>query len=340
MAVPAVYELHKRGFDIDWVCGRAARPLLECYSWINVLPVDDRAILRGRFVERARSIVGLWAKVAKRHYDLCAVLYYDRRFRWLTAPIRARRKFMLSNDIRARRLLPGRHHTDEYYRLLAQEEDVCRDSSTCPVSPDRLPPGPVFPDRNGRRRIALFPGGTSNVLGEQVLRRWPVENYAAAARLLAARGWEVVVMGGVEDTWVQPYFQHLGVRGAIGTLSLPEVVRAFDECDAVVTHDTGPLHLAGLSDCSLIAIFGPTDPATRVPRRPYSVGIWGGQGFACRPCYDGRDFAPCKFNGCMHQVTPELVLGELDRLLAERQAGLSSPWRIVFPDPTRKRPNR
>ena len=38
----------------------------------------------------------------------------------------------------------------------------------------------------------------------------------------------------------------------------------------------------------------------------------------------------------MHQVTPELVLGELDRLLAERQAGLSSPWRIVFPDPDAK----
>jgi len=45
------------------------------------------------------------------------------------------------------------------------------------------------------------------------------------------------------------------------------------------------------------------------------VGIWGGKGFACRPCYDGRNFAPCQFGG-MHQVTTELVLRELDKLFS------------------------
>ena len=62
------------------------------------------------------------------------------------------------------------------------------------------------------------------------------------------------------------------------------------------------------------------------------AGIWGGQGFACRPCYDGRDFAPCQFNGCMHQVSPEMVLRELDQLLNDRSLGKASPWRIVYPD--------
>jgi heptosyltransferase-2 len=186
--------------------------------------------------------------------------------------------------------------------------------------------------------VAIFPGGTSNVLGEQVLRRWPVENYVKVAEHLLHRGWEVAILGGPDDLWVQPYFSNVAVQDYVGQWSLPEVVSGCEECDAVITHDTGPLHLAGLTRACLIGIFGPTDPAMRVPRRPYSVGIWGGQGFACRPCYDGRHFAPCKFNGCMHQVTPELVLGELDRLLTERQAGLSSPWRIVFPDPDAKTP--
>lgn len=35
----------------------------------------------------------------------------------------------------------------------------------------------------------------------------------------------------------------------------------------------------------------------------------------------------------MHQVSPALVLHELDRLLTEREQGLPSPWRIVFPEP-------
>jgi heptosyltransferase-2 len=110
------------------------------------------------------------------------------------------------------------------------------------------------------------------------------------------------------------------------------VISACDDCDAVVSHDTGPLHLAGLSRAPLIGIFGPTDPATFLPRRPFSVAIWGGHGFACRPCYDGRNFAPCQFNGCMHQVSPELVLRELDRLLNDRDQGMPSPWRIVVPE--------
>lgn len=171
------------------------------------------------------------------------------------------------------------------------------------------------------------------MLGEQVLRRWPIENYVQLARLLVTRGWEIAILGGPEDAWVQPYFENFAVTDLVGRLSLGEVVRACDECDAVITHDTGPLHLAGLSKTCLIGIFGPTDPATRVPRRPYSLGIWGGQGFACRPCYDGRDFAPCTFNGCMHQVSPELVLRELDRLLSDWQHGVLSPWRIVVPEP-------
>jgi heptosyltransferase-2 len=169
-------------------------------------------------------------------------------------------------------------------------------------------------------------------LPQHALRRWPIESFVALARQLLDRGWEVLLLGGPEDGWVRPYFQDLVVTDCIGTLSLPEVITVCDSCDAVISHDTGPLHLAGLSRACLVGIFGPTDPATRVPRRPFSSGIWGGQGFACRPCYDGRDFAPCRFNGCMHQVTPELVLRELDAQLGDRSRGVSSAWQVIFPD--------
>jgi heptosyltransferase-2 len=331
MAIPAVRALYEQGFDIHWVCGSAAQPLLECYSWITLIPVNDKAILRGGIWERAKNIAGLWGRVAFKGYDLCATLYYDRRFHLLTWPIRAKRKLALSGRSRETALLAGRHHTDEYFRVLLGIEDGCREQSSSPVRPDRLPQSGWKPEK-ASRRVAIVPGGTSNVLGEQVLRRWPVERYVTLAHRLIDRGWEVVLLGGPEDEWVKPYFGTLMVTDCIGTLSLPEVIRAFDTCDAVVSHDTGPLHLAGLSETCLVGVFGPTDPATRVPRRPFVVGIWGGQGFACRPCYDGRDFAPCQFNGCMHQVALDMVLRELDRLLSDRSLGRSSPWRIVYPD--------
>ncbi len=339
MAIPAAHALCERGFEIYWACGKAAQPLLECYSWINVIPVDDKAILLGGPWERVKSIVGLWSRIDFKGYDLCAVLYYDKRFRLLALPIRARRKFTLSTHSRKTALLAGRHHTDEYVRILLDTTDGCREQSIFPVRPDRLPLSPWSQGR-APRRIAIVPGGTSNVLGEQFLRRWPIESYVVLAKRLLDRGWEVALLGGPEDVWVKPYFRELAFTDAIGTLSLPHVVSACDACDAVVTHDTGPLHLAGLSKTCLVGIFGPTDPATRVPRRPFAVGIWGGQGFACRPCYDGHDFAACQFNGCMHQVTPERVVRELDRLLSDRSLGISSPWRVVYPNDGSSRDDR
>jgi heptosyltransferase II len=331
MAIPAARALYERGFDIHWACGRAVRPLLACYSWINMIEVDDAGILRGAALQRVKSIAAFWSKVAFKQYDVCATLYYDRRYRFLTFPIRARRKWALSHQSRSKELLPGRHHTDEFVRVVLDAEDTCREWSTPPVRPDRLPRSPL-PDKVAPRRVAIVPGGTSNLLRQQILRRWPVETYVALAQRLLERGWEVLLLGGQEDAWVKPHFQELVVTDCIGTLSLPEVVSVCDSCDAIVSHDTGPLHLAGLSETPLVGIFGPTDPATRIPRRDFAVGIWGGQGFACRPCYDGVDFAPCQFNGCMRQVTPEMVLRELDRLLTVRMQGAPSPWRIVFPE--------
>jgi heptosyltransferase-2 len=339
MAIPAVHALHQQGFDIHWVCGRAVQSLLECYSWINLIPAEDKAILLGGAFERARNIASLWSRIGFKEYDLCATLYYDRRYRLLTLPIRARLKLALSRQSREATLLAGRHHTDEYARVLLRTEDGYRAQSTQPVRPNRLPPS-SWAAKDAPQRIAIVPGGGNHLIREQatshlpqqVLRRWPVESYVALAHRLVDRGWEVVLLGGPEDAWVKPYFEQLMVTDCIGKLSLPEVIIACDACDAVISHDTGPLHLAGLSETCLVGVFGPTDPATRVPRRPFVVGIWGGQGFACRPCYDGRDFAPCRFNGCMHQVTPELVIRELDKLVNDRSLGKSSPWRIVYPD--------
>jgi heptosyltransferase-2 len=169
------------------------------------------------------------------------------------------------------------------------------------------------------------------LLRKQILRRWPIESYVALTHQLLERGWEVVLLGGPEDIWVKSHFEGLSVTDCIGTLSLPEVISACDTCDAVVSHDTGPMHLAGLSRACLVGIFGPSDPALFLPRRPFVVGVWGGQGFACRPCYDGTDFAPCQFNGCMQQVTVEVILRELDSLLSSRVPDTLIPWRITLP---------
>jgi len=333
MVIPGVFELYKQGFEVEWICGKVVQPLLECYPWIKLHPVDEAAILKGNLWKRACSIAAIWKKLLLRQYDLCAILYYDRRYLALTLPVRARRRVILSRRTRSATLLPGRSYTDEFSRILLDTADDCRSGSLAPLRPDRLPDSPLQ-RKSAARRIAIVPGGASNLRDQQTLKRWPIDSYLALAEKMLQRQWEVVLLGGPEDLWVIPHFSDLTVTGLIGKLSIPEVISVCDTCDAVVSHDTGPMHLAGLSHARLVGIFGPTDPGNFLPRRPRVVGLWGGQGYACRPCYDGRSFAPCQHAGCMREVSPDLVLQQLDHMLesessASKAFSLSGDYRCI-----------
>jgi heptosyltransferase-2 len=330
MALPAVHALYQRGAAIDWICSPSVAPLLACYPWIRVIVADDRAILKGSAGSRLRALTKLWRQIGRGEYDLSATLYYDTRYKLLTLPVGARRKLMLSWTDRESRLLPTRHHSDEYMRILIGEEDTCRADSIAPLRPERLPIS-TLPERKASVRIGIVPGGASNMLRQQTLRRWPLAGYVELVRELLSRGYEVVLLGGPDDVWVRPEFAGLPVLDAIGALSLPEVIAACDTCDVVVSHDTGPMHLVGLSRAALLGLFGPTDPGSFLPRRREVRGIWGGEGFACRPCYDGRNFAPCHNNGCMQQITVPMILHQMDALLAERASGMIGSQLVVLP---------
>ncbi len=328
MTIPAARALYEQGFEIHWVGGRSVQGLLACYSWIHLVPADDRAILVGTPLARARGLAALWRKLAFKSYDLCATLNYDRRYRVLALPTRARRRLALTPGSRNRSMLPGRSYTNEFARLLLERQDGCDLGSFEPVAPDRLPPSPL-PPKTAARRIAIVPAGAGNFHMRLTQRRWPIESYVTLASELRRRDWEVVLLGGPEDAWVKPHFAHLETTDCLGTLSIPEVISTCNTCDAVISHDTGPMHLAGTSDACLIALFGPTNIGNVLPRRPNVLGIWGGQDLACRPCHDGRSFAPCQSSECMRQTSPSLVIRELDSLLEARARGISQPWRVV-----------
>jgi heptosyltransferase-2 len=328
MAVPAAHALHRAGYEVEWVCGGAVAPLLALYSWIRPVVADDRAILTGGKSAQLKALVALWRTLAGRDYDLCAILYYDSRYKLLALPIRARRKLMLSVTDRATELLSGRHHTDEYARILLGRTDSTQPASLAPIRPQPMPDSPL--PSIGNRRILLAPAGARNMLRDDALRRWPIELYVETARLLLAEGLEIVLIGGPDDRWASASFAGLAVTDRIGQFTLTETLGLMDASQVVITHDTGPLHLAGVTRAGLIGLFGPTDPRSRLPRRPNAVALWGGEGFACRPCYDGRDFAPCTHNGCLHQITPAMVVAETLNLLGTP----SRPFRILTPEST------
>ena len=329
--VPAVRALYEQGFEIHWVCGKAVRKLLECYPWAKLIPVDDAAILKGNSFERLRSISALWQRIAWQKWDLVATLYFDPRYRLLTLPVRATKKVALSTQTRERNLIAVRSYSDEFARILLGTHDSCRPRGLEPLRPDIVPLSPL-PAPTKSRRIALVPGGTSNLMSQQTLRRWPIEHYVAVAREIMKRDWEILLLGGPEDEWVKPYFNGIETIDCIARVSIPEVISVCDSCDVVITHDTGPMHLAGLSRAGVVAIFGPTNPGHVLPRRPGVIALWGGQQFACRPCYDLRSYAQCESADCIKEVTPEMVIRQMDRLIESASPGKSpASWEVLFP---------
>lgn len=332
MTIPAAWAMHREGYVIDWLCGSIAAPILKLYPWINVLPVDERPLLRGSWTERLGAVLGARRLLRGRRYELCATLYYDRRYELLTRSVRTNRRVRLRADDRASALLPGRHHTDEFARILLGRGDAENPQQLAPIQVRGLPEAPL--SRTGKPRIVLVPGGARNLLRDDALRRWPVEAYAELAAVLVQGGAEVVLAGGPEDGWASAAFAAVGVADLIGKLSLVETVSLLDSSEVTVTHDTGPLHLAGITSSAVVAIFGPTDPRGRLPQRENCIALWGGEGFACRPCYDGREYAPCTHNGCIRQVTPALVLEQVERLLAAGRAGERLPPQVIVPEHT------
>ena len=331
MLLPAVHALHLRGARVDWVCGQVVAPLLAMYPWVNRIEVDERQLFHGGKAAQARALLGLWRRLAGRRYDLCAVMQYDRRYALLSRVVWAGRRFQLDKAHRETTLIEGRWHANEYMRVLGLSPDdfsaenvqlvrpgVVPDSRTNAGAPDLAFEARVSEDR---RRFALVPAGAKNILREGSLRRWPIANYVALARQLLDRGDQVVLTGSADDAWVREHFgdllQHKNLRDCIGRTTLPQLLALYDTCDAVITHDTGSLHVAAISRAKVVAIFGPTTMGNFLPRREGVVGVWGGERLACRPCYDGREFAACSRNVCMEDVSVEVVIEALRCLVME-----------------------
>lgn len=276
--------------NLTWVVGKGAFPLLEKLGdKMEVIPIDEEKLLRGSFREKIFSLFKIWRRLGFRSFDLVLTGHRDRRYGWISRWVRARER-------RSFEAVPGRYHGDEYVRLLTGND----------VGPQkRFCNGFSLENRGG---IILAPGGAKNVLADDAQRRWPVEYYVTLAKALIERGNEVVLTGAASDAWVLPAFEGLGVVNRIGELSLVELLEVYARAEVVVTHDSGPLHLARLVDAPVVALFGPTNPFEKTVQSDKLCVLWGGEHLACRPCYDGKRYASCQRNECMWSLQPEFVL--------------------------------
>jgi heptosyltransferase-2 len=76
----------------------------------------------------------------------------------------------------------------------------------------------------------------------------------------------------------------------------------------------------------LLALFGPTTPRQVISDEEPNVVLWGGRELACRPCYNGRQFAACTNNLCMQGIgVAEVVHRAVEFVQGRLAAGAAQP---------------
>ena len=150
--------------------------------------------------------------------------------------------------------------------------------------------------------------------GNWDLKRWPQENFVELIDNISQHyKIKIVLPGAAKDV---PVAREIAARCQItpwvlaGKTDLKQLLALMQRADAVISADTGPMHMASSLGTDGIAIFGPTRPEITGPRGPGHFTVLQ-QDVGCNrsACY----FLRCPDNVCMSGMTPEVVFSEFRR---------------------------
>jgi len=142
-------------------------------------------------------------------------------------------------------------------------------------------------------------------------KRWPAQHFATLAKSLAARGFQVWLMGSAKDAGITAEIQRLAGDACIdfaGRTTLDEAIDLMSCAARVVTNDSGLMHVAAALDRPTAALFGSSSPAFTPPLSAHARVIT--LNLSCSPCF--ARVCPLGHTNCLVTLGPERVLAVLD----------------------------
>ncbi len=142
-------------------------------------------------------------------------------------------------------------------------------------------------------------------------KRWPARHFAQLAKLLAARGNQVWLLGSAKDAQITAEIQRLSggvARDLAGRTSLDEAIDLMSIAHRVVTNDSGLMHIAAALDRPMAAIFGSSSPAFTPPLSAKAKVI--SLRLSCSPCF--ARVCPLGHTHCLETLEPSLVMAALE----------------------------
>ncbi|MEI6285811.1 MAG: glycosyltransferase family 9 protein [Bacillota bacterium] len=178
-------------------------------------------------------------------------------------------------------------------------------------------------------------------------KRWPVEYFAELAVKLLADGYGIAFFGSKPERELveqcvalvagKVNSERLKVKGCssekagserwsgalkvavfTGELSLMELGACLKKCVALVTNDSGPLHIAVSQAVPTLSFYGPSPVPGFAPYNNYSVVLKSA--LKCHPCRKWE--CPLGTLQCMYNITAAVAYSELNELLTQVNSGM------------------
>jgi len=148
-------------------------------------------------------------------------------------------------------------------------------------------------------------------------KRWPTSYFAALAQRLIASNPnnEIILLGSKGDQALAQEIasqvkQDTHIHNWCGQTTLDEAIALIGMCKAVVSNDSGLMHIAASLQTPQVAIFGSSDPAHTPPLSDKAKVIW--LNLPCSPCH--KRVCPLGHLNCLNDILPEQVFATLNTL--------------------------
>lgn len=326
LAQPLFASLKQKnpGLQLDVLAPAWSRAVLECMP-------EVQTVIESPFGHGELKLAGRWRlgrELAKQHYDCAIVL--PNSFKSALVPFFA--------DIPLRAGFVG----ESRYGLLNVRHKL--DAAKLPLMVERFAvlaeaPGMELPRPVPVPRLSVAHATVNRALADLGLvrpaqlavfcpgaefgpaKRWPVRHFARLAQRLAAEGFDIWMVGSIDDFAAGDEITKAAGghgRNLCGKTSLAQAIAILALADRVVTNDSGLMHIAAALDRQMVALFGSSSPDFTPPLSEHAAIIW--HHIECSPCF--RRECPLGHFKCMNELTPDEVEQRLQALTTGVEPGL------------------
>lgn len=283
-AVPVLSALRElfSASHISWVVNKAYEPLLAGHPHLNATIPFDRGAYRRSPLKAVTYSLQFADHLRRRRFDLVIDLQGLLRTGLMTAATGAAVRIGFANSREGSRhfythriAVPDAdriHAVDRYWRVVgALDGGHLPKRFVLPVQPTELAAADAELAALPRPWLALAPGA------RWLTKRWPVGAFAETAnRAHAEFGGTVLLVGAVDDIALSADLRSRLTGPSIdytGKTGIAKMVAVLSRADAMLSNDTGPLHVAAALGVPCVAPYLCTKPVLHGPYNSSAGGV-------------------------------------------------------------------